>query len=210
MIKQKECVPLITLSIIFAFSITLLESSSYFLYVLAGIFIILLLNTLIKKITAYYLESEIEIKMWEFKRYGYQNSQKLKRPFPAGAFFPLISRVLFFPLNGFIWMASLVFDVKSKTYKAAKRHGQYSYSEINESDIGLIAATGIFANLLLAFLFYLVGFSEFAKFSIWYAFFNLIPLSNLDGNKIFFGSSLLWSILSTITLIALSYSFFII
>ena len=32
---------------------------------------------------------------------------------------------------------------------------------------------------------YFLGFQEFAKLSLGFAFFNMIPLSNLDGNKIF-------------------------
>ncbi|MFH1612733.1 MAG: hypothetical protein ABIB46_03245, partial [bacterium] len=76
--------------------------------------------------------------------------------------------------------------------------------------IAYIAAAGIFVNLLFAFLAYLIGFSEFAKLSIWFAFFNMIPISNLDGNKIFFGSKVLWSFLATITLIALGYTFLVI
>lgn len=206
MIKNKEAINIILVSVILAFSITLIETITYFLYTLSAIFLIILINSIVKKITAYYLESEIKIKLWEFKRYGYKKRQKFKRPFPAGAFFPIIFRILFLPLNGFTWMSSLIFDVKAKTYRAAKRHGHYSFSEINESHIGLIAALGILANLIFGSLAYFLGFPIFTKLSIWYCFFNLIPLSSLDGNKIFFGKNVLWIILSVITLIGLIYT----
>ena len=82
-------------------------------------------------------------------------------------------------------MAPLVFDVRAKIYRTAKRHGIYSFSDVSEDHLAYIAGAGILINLLAAALGYLIGFSEFAKFNIWFAFFNLIPLSNLDGNKIF-------------------------
>ena len=110
-------------------------------------------------------------------------------------------------------MASLVFDVKAKAYHAAKRHGIYSFSEMTEEHIGKIAAAGIFVNLLLAFIFYFVGGDFgilFAKLNIWFVFFNMIPLSDLDGNKIFFGNLVLWSFLAIVTLIGLGYTFLLV
>ena len=101
-------------------------------------------------------------------------------------------------------MASLVFDVKAKAYHAAKRHGIYSFSEMTEEHIGRIAAAGIFVNLVLAIAFYFIGGdfgTLFAKLNILFAFFNMIPISDLDGNKIFFGNLVLWSFLAIVTLI---------
>ncbi len=210
MLNKKEILIIILISIIFAFSITLMSSLNYFLIVFLSIILVIMINIITKKIIGYYYEMEIETKLWEFKHWGYKPKQHLKKDFPAGAFFPIFSRVILFPLNGFIWMASLVFDVKAKVYKTAKRHGFYSFSEVSGNQIAYTAAAGIFANLLFAILGYLIGFSEFAKFNIWFSFFNIIPLSNLDGNKIFFGSKTLWTFLTIIILIALIYTFFII
>ena len=210
MITHKELIAIIIASIVLAFSITLVSDMNYFLVTLLGVFILIFINTISKKVAAYYFETKIEIKLWEFKRIGFKPWQKLKRNFPAGLFFPIISKVIFVFLGSLTWMASLVFTPEAKTYKSAKRHGIYSYSELSEGHIGYIAAFGIFINLVFAILAYLIGFSDFAKFSIWFAFFNLIPISNLDGNKIFFGNKVLWSILSIITLIAIVYTFFII
>ena len=210
MINKKEIALIILSSVIIAFSITLVTDLTIFLYVLLGVFILILINSIVKKITAYFLESEIEIGIWEFKRWGFRKSQHFERGFPAGAFFPLLSKALFFPINGFVWMASLVFETKAKGYRAAKRHSIYSFSEMTEEHIGLIAASGIFANLFLGIIGYLIGFPLFAKLSIWFAFFNMIPISNLDGNKIFFGNLVLWSFLAIITLIGLGYTFLLV
>lgn len=210
MINLKEVLSIFGISLVFAFSITLLETANYFLLTLAFVFIMILINVFAKKLAGNYFELKTEIRIWEFKRWGFKRGQVMKSSFPAGAFFPIFSRLIFFPLNGFIWMGSLIFNAKERIYRAAKRHGFYSFTGISEDHLAYIAAAGIFANLLFAGIAYLVGFSEFAKFSIWFAFFNMIPLSELDGNKIFFGSRVLWSFLATVVLIALGYSLLII
>ena len=79
--------------------------------------------------------------------------------------------------------------------------------------MGLIAASGIFANLFFAIIGYLVGgpfFTLFSLLNIWMAFFNIIPISDLDGNKIFFGSLILWSFLAALTIIGLGYAIFLV
>jgi len=210
MLNKKEIISIAAVSLILAFTISLLETLEVFLYVLISIFLILFINISAKKITSFNLDSEIEIKLWEIKRYGFSAHKKLRRPFPAGAFFPIISKIFLFPFNSFVWMASLVFDVKAKVHRAAKRHGLYSFSEMTEYHIGLIAAAGILSNLVFSVLGYLIGFPEFARLNIYFAIFNMIPLSNLDGNKIFFGSLVLWSFIASIVLIATGYAILLI
>ena len=107
-------------------------------------------------------------------------------------------------------MASLVFDIKPKVYRAAKRHGLYSFSEVTEYQLGIIAATGIVINLALAIIGYFLGFHTFAQLNIYFAFFNMLPLSTLDGNKIFFGNIVLWSFLASLTLLGFLLSILII
>ena len=206
MFNKKEIAILIITIIVLAFTITLAKDLDLFLYALLGMFIIIMLNTLAKKIMAFNLDSEIEIKLWEFKRFGVKPKQYFRKAFPAGIFIPLVSRIILLPLNGFAWMASLVFETKAKSYRAAKRKGMYSFSEMTEDHIGFIAAAGILTNLLFALIFYMIGYPFLAKISTWYIFFNLIPISDLDGNKIFFGNLALWSFLATLALIALAYS----
>jgi len=107
-------------------------------------------------------------------------------------------------------MASLIFEVKPKVYRAAKRYGLYKFSEMTEYHIGLIAASGIAVNILLGIIGYLINFPLFAKLNIYYALFNLIPISELDGNKIFFGSFVLWCFLASIVLLGMLCILFII
>jgi hypothetical protein len=208
MLNKKELGIILIVTLILSFVISLVETLEIFLYTLLMIFSIILVNVFTKKIMSNYFDSEIEIKLWEMKRYGFKKNNYFKKPFPAGAFIPIITTAFSF---GYLkWMASLVFDIKPKIYRAAKRHGLYSFSEMSEFHIGLIAASGIVANLIFAIIAYLIGFPTLAKLNIYFAFFNIIPLSNLDGNKIFFGDLIIWSFLSSITLLGLCYAFLVI
>lgn len=207
MLNKDEIAAIGLTTLILAFTISLIKSMEIFLYTALLVFLILAINIITKKIASFYLGSEIQVKLWEIRRYGYRKHWYFKRPFPAGAFFPII--VTAFSFGYLIWMASLIFDVKPNIHRRAKRHGLYTFSEMTEQHIGLIAAMGIMANLVFAIIGYLIGFPDFARLNIYYAFFNMLPLSNLDGNKIFFGSLVLWSFLASLVLVGISYAFFL-
>jgi Zn-dependent protease len=208
MLNTRELAYIITISIILAFTISLVETLELFLFTLFFVFLVIIINVLAKKITAFILDSEIEIKLWEVKRWGYRAHHHLKKTFPAGAFLPLLVTGLSF---GFLyWMSCLVFETKGKVYRAAKRWGLYSFSEITEYHIALIAGFGILANLVFAIIGYIIGMPEFARLNIYFAFFNILPISDLDGSKILFGSIVFWSFLAILTLIALGYALFLI
>jgi len=208
MLNLKEISSILIIVFIITLMICLFKGIDTLLYTLLAVFFVFLVNILAKKITSFYLDSKIEMKIWEIKRYGFKPSSYFKKPFYAGILFPIIFAIV--SLGNFIWMACLVFDIKPKIYRAAKRHGLYSYSEMTESHIGLIAAVGVIASLVFAVVGYLLGFSEFSRLSIFFAFFNMIPISDLDGNKIFFGSLILWSFLAALVLIGLGYVFFLV
>ena len=104
----------------------------------------------------------------------------------------------------------LEFDITPKTERAAKRHGLYRFTQMAEYHVAIIAATGLIINLIAAVISYIAGFTTFAQFNIYYAFFSIIPISSLDGTKILFGSKILWTILFVITLILLAGSFIIV
>jgi len=201
-------ISIIVLGFIIALSKDLEDFSTNLLYGFLFVFIILLVNILAKKLIAYYLDSEIEIKLWEIQRFGYRAHWKFKKPIPAGVIFPIIFAVI---STGYIkWLATLVFDVKASVHRAARRYGIYSFSEITEYHMALIAGAGIIMNLIVAVIAYLLGYEEFTRLSIYFVFFNMLPISDLDGNKIFFGSLIFWSFLAAISLIAMGYALFLI
>jgi hypothetical protein len=209
MLNKKEVIIIIVTTLILAFSVSFINFSwNVFLYALLSVFIILALNIIAKKAMGYYVESDVEIKLWEMQRYGFKAHEYFKKAIPIGAILPVLASVI--TLGHFKWLASTVFEVKPKVHRAAKRHSLYNFSEMTEYHIGLIAAAGVVINLAAAVVAYLLGFTEFARLNIFFASFSMIPLSDLDGNKIFFGSLTLWAFLATLTLIALAYAFLLI
>lgn len=208
MLNKKETLSIVIATIILTLAVSFFNGIETFLFALLAVFLVVFINVLAKKIGSFYMDSEIEIELWKVQRFGLRPGQHLSRPFPVGIFLPIIFGIL--SLGRFVWMAALTFEVKPKAYRAAKRHGLYSYSEMTESHIGYIAAAGIIANLVFAFIGYLLGYSELSRLSIYYVFFNMLPFSDLDGNKIFFGNIVLWSLLAALSLIGLSYAFFLV
>ncbi len=214
MLNKKEIFPILLIIIIISFSVSLSFDMADNWQIIGGtllaVSLVILANIFTKKIVAYLLDSEIEMKIWGLERYGFAPAQHFKRPFPIGAFLPLISKIILFPFNSMVWMASLVFDVKPRIYKGAKRHGLYTFSEITEYHLGLIAASGIVINLILAIVGYFLGFPLFSRLNIYLAFFNILPLYELDGNKIFFGNLIMWSFLAALVLIGMLFAIFVI
>lgn len=206
MLEKKEIGTLLLVTLVLAITISFLKVD-ILLGILLAVFLVLALNVAAKKVAAFYLESEIEIKPWQMERSGFKKDQYFKKPFLIGIFLPVIVSLI--SLGNLFWMASMVFDVKPKIYRAAKRHGLYSFSEMTEYHIGLIAAAGVFINLVASVIAYFLGFPTFARLSVYFAFFSMLPLSDLDGNKIFFGNMVLWSFLATLVLIGLGYAFFL-
>ncbi|MEK6840872.1 MAG: hypothetical protein AABX79_02875 [Nanoarchaeota archaeon] len=208
MLEKKEIGTFLVLTLVLSLTISALKIDA-FKKVFLAVFLILALNILGKKIAAFYLDSEIEIKPWQIERYGIKSSGEFKNPFQIGIFLPVIISLV--SLGRLFWMASMVFDVKPKAYgNSPKRHGLYSFSEMTESHIGLIAATGVFVTLAAAVIAYFLGFPTFARLGVYFAFFNMIPISDLDGNKIFSGNIVMWSFLATLVLIGIGYAFFLV
>ena len=206
MIDKKEIGAFAIILVVLAVSSSLFNINVFPTMILAFLAIIAI-NLGAKKIAAYYLDSEIEIKPWQIQRYGLNKRGNSKSSIPIGIFLPIIFSII--SLGNVVWLASLVFDVKPRVSASSKRHGLYSFSEITESHIGNIAAISVFVTLLAAVLGYFLGFTTFARLSIFYAFFNMIPAWDLDGNKVFFGNIVIWSFLSTLVLIGLGYAFFL-
>lgn len=205
---MKEVSSILIATLVIGLAISFFKGIETFLYTLLAVFCVIVINILAKKIAGFYLDSEIEMKLWKIERYGFKPSQYFKRAIPAGIILPMLVSLV--SLGNLLWMASLIFDVKPRIYRTAKRHGLYSYSEMTEDHIGLMAAAGVVTNLVFAVIGYLLGFMEFSRLNIYFAFFNMLPLSDLDGNKIFFGNIILWSFLAALVLIGLFYAFFLV
>lgn len=214
MLTKKECfiVSLIIIIITLSLSLTtnFIEDWKIVLGILLAVSLVILANIFSKKIMAYLLDSEIEMKVWEWGKYGFSKDKNSKKPFPIGAILPIISSIILLPFRSLVWMGSLVFDTRPRIYRGAKRFGLYAFSDITEYHLGLIAVSGIVINLILSVVGYFLGFPLFSRLNIYYAFFNMLPISELDGNKIFFGNMVLWGFLASLVLIGMLFAIFVI
>lgn len=210
MFKLKELAHIFIVILLFAFIISFLEGINAYLIALLLAAIILFVNILSKKLLAFFLELEIEQKIWHFQRWGLYERSHFKKPIPIGIILPFLLSWISYPI-GFIKMLTfLQFEPKPTSARKAKRHGLYRFSEMTEWHIAAIAGIGIFANLVLAIIAYIAGFPDLARYSIYFSVWNMLPIGQLDGTKILFGSKILWVILTILSLIGLFFAFFLV
>ncbi len=186
MINVKEGVVLLTSALVIGYIIEFPEFG-WMTWLISSLLAVLLLafNVAGKKLTAHFYNANAEIKHWHIGTYGFLKAQYFKKPFPMWIFAPL---VLGFASLGYIkWLAITTFEATPTVLRTKRK-----FANITEWDLGLIAAGGILFNLLLAFTSRLLGFNDFATINLWFILFNLLPISDLDGSKIFFGSRFLW------------------
>jgi len=211
--KQTELlhilIAIILLAIIIGFeSILTLNSTKIGLAFLFA-FILIATNILVKKWAAHSLDAGVEHKIWHWSRFGFRPHWHLKKEIPLGVILPLV--VTAFSVGTIKVMTLLTYETTALKKRAARRFGHYSFTEMTEWHNALVGTAGIIAILLISFIAYWIpGIESLAKIAAFYAFWNLIPFSKLDGSQIFFGSRLVWIILATITLIFVSYAFLLV
>lgn len=169
-------------------------------YIFLSLFIIILINTLAKKFFAYHLETDVKLSFWSMYYYWFTQRGHFKNPLTL-IWLPLIASLI--SLGNLIWMPIIEFDVAPRPERISRRHGLYRYTEVTEWHVALIAAAGIFATILFGVIGYFAGFETFARLSIFYAAWSIVPLGKLDGSKIFFGSRILWFTLLIALVVAL-------
>lgn len=167
-------------------------------------FIVVGVPVIAKNIIAFGLDASVEHKTWGVYNFGFGNSQHFKEEQPFGVYIPIIFSVL---TLGFLKvMTFLTYETRALKYRAAKRFGFYSYTEITDWHNGLIGASGVIVLWIIAAIGYLPGWEFLAKMASYYAFWNMIPVSDLDGTQIFFGSRVLWVVMAIITLVFCFYA----
>jgi hypothetical protein len=165
---------------------------------------IILVVVVFQKVAAHALDADVEHTLFGIYYYGFKDHHHFKKEVPAGLVLPLV--VSLFTLGIGKLTSILVFETRALKTRAAKRFGYYSYSEMTDWHNGLIGASGIVGVLLLSIVGYVVGFESLTKLAAYYAFWNMIPLYNLDGAQIFFGSRIVWTTLASITLLFTLYA----
>ncbi|MBU4086822.1 MAG: hypothetical protein KKB21_04580 [Nanoarchaeota archaeon] len=207
--KTFEIVHIILAAIVSAFVVRF-NALSIETFMMAFIFFILIFIFSIgaKKLAANFLQSDIETKILHFQRWGWYERSYFKTPIPIGLLFPFFLIIL--TLGRVPWLATTQTEIIASKAKIAKKHGIYRYSEMTDSDLAWITSAGIFACFILAILAYLLNLPDLSRYAILFACFNMIPLGQIDGTKIFFGNLLLWFILAIISLLGLGYIFLLV
>lgn len=154
-------------------------------------------NVIAKKIAARYYQAEAEIKILEFQRWGYYARSHFKSPKPLGLILPFLLVFASAPY-GFIKMLTFFqTNITPSLRRAAKKRGGMNrYFEVTDWHSGWIVSIGIIATLCLSLLPYIFGKNELliniAKYGVYYSIWNIIPIGQLDGTKIFFVSPKFW------------------
>jgi len=164
--------------------------------------IIILISIFSKKITAKIIDVSVEIKSWEWKRYGIYARSEFKKPIPTGFVLPLLLSLLF---SYRYFFCLLQFDSTALTSKAAKKYGKNRISGLTEWDEALIIFYSIIPLIILALFVKFTNISliaELSRITMFYVLWNLVPVSKLDGTKLFFASRPLFTFTWILTLIA--------
>lgn len=145
--------------------------------------IILLTYQTSHKLIAKKYHAHSTFRIWSLQRWWFTKNAKFKKPLIAGIILPL-----FFSLisNGFLKFAAI--GSSEITSIERKRIGK-KYKHISEQELAKIHLVGPFTILLLSLiLVQFPGFNEIVKIAYTLAIFSMLPISGLDGGKVFFGS----------------------
>ncbi|MBL7100983.1 MAG: hypothetical protein ISS23_03460 [Nanoarchaeota archaeon] len=170
-----------------------------FFRVAVGVTLVVLMHYTGHKWAARRYGVDVTHKVWSIRRYGLAKKAHFPiridflnitvvpiKSFPLGA---VLAVIISFLSNGrFFFTPVEAIDIKSKEYK---RMGRWRL-KVLERETARIAFAGPVANILFAFV--LQSFNKSGMFdqviliSCLYALYHMIPWSQLDGAKIFFGS----------------------
>ncbi len=200
MFTKKEITWALIVMIIFAFIIGFSSEFSPISFIIS--FLVISVSLTSKKIAAKYFFVDIEHQIWKFQRYGFMKRAYFKKPFPMGIVLPFLMTVLSLGLI----RPLTFFELKCKASKMRilrSRGTIHRTLEVKESDLGWICAYGFWGLWLLAFTASYLQIDILAQYAVYYGVWNLLPISNLDGTKIFFGSFFNWALLSIVYLVSL-------
>lgn len=162
-------------------------------------FLILAVNWGAKKIAARSLDADVEHDLWYASRYGFKPGWHLARQAPLGIIVPLV--ISAFSLGAAKCMTLLTYQTAALKRRAARRFGFYSFTEMTDWHNALVGAAGIIGVLLLAIVSYMGAIDGLPSLAIYYAFWNMIPWSKLDGAQIAMGSRVLYTALALVTIV---------
>jgi Zn-dependent protease len=186
MFKAKEAFSIILAALVIGYLISFKALSWQTFASGAGLALLMLfIHHLGQKFTALFYDCSTESRLWTVKQFSFAKSAHFRFDFPMWAMLPVFAVIFSFGLIK--WLAVTTFEACPLPARVHRK-----YAELTEFDLGLIAVGGLFFNALLAIISQAFGYNEFAMLNLYFILFNLIPVSTLDGGKIFFGSVMLW------------------
>lgn len=198
-IKQ-SIVALLILTLVISFQELIRAHWSYMLTALSFAFLILAANIGAKKWAAKVLDAHVEHELWQVSRFGLKPGRHTPKPIPAGAIIPLVISV--FTLGITKCMTLLTYTTSARKQRAARRFGYYSFTEMTDWHNALVGSAGIVGVLALAVVSYSIpALTGLPSLAIYYAFWNLVPWSKLDGAQIVMGSRVVYTALALITVV---------
>jgi len=206
--SKKEIVWIIISIVIFTF-IIIFPNQEFSILLLIAPLIIVLTNVITKKYAANYFNLKITYNVWGFQRYWFTTKSHYKKSIPMGLILPFF--LSFFSVGLIKALTFLQFDYENNESKRMlKKRGRVRRQEVNETDPAFTAAWGFYALIILAIIGSLLDlitgleiFNPLTKYSLYYGAWNLLPISNLDGTKIFFGNLFHWALLAAIFFISI-------
>tara|TARA_Y100000310_G_scaffold138173_1_gene137080 strand:+ start:13887 stop:14522 length:636 start_codon:yes stop_codon:yes gene_type:complete len=201
---KKEVTWVIIAILVMGFIISFSLTPTYSPKILLISAIIILTSVITKKIAGNHLAITVEHTILEFKQFWVTKRSHFKNPIPIGLIFPFfISIISLGMIKPFTLLQYNAENIKKKRIKRARGEGPYRREEINESDLGFTVAWSLWALILLTIIGLYLKQPELAKYSVYYALWNLIPAGQLDGMKLFMGSMFHWALLVLVNIIFL-------
>jgi len=156
-----------------------------------------------KKLIAAHFAIKIEHTDWKLIQWWWLVRAYFRKPLPLGLIAPFFLAI--FTLGYLKPFTFFQFDAENiEERRILKRHGPRGSRRkeiITEADLGYTAASGMYLLLALAIIGvilkpYFPAFgADLAKYSIYYGIWNLLPIGQLDGTKILFGTTVQYSFL---------------
>ena len=157
-----------------------------FLRIILLVGVSVLLRELFIKLMARRFNSESTYDFWFIERFWFKPSNKFKPRMPFGIIFAVLGVLV--SGGKFFFTAIGIHNIKQKV-SARTGSKRLFLTDMEES---LIVWSGMLINILLIYLGFLFGITQLAGINFFIGLYNLIPFSDLDGAKIFFGSQLIW------------------
>lgn len=158
--------------------------------------LILLIHHFGYKISAILFDCSAETQLWSMRQFWFSKSSYFRRPFPLWLLFPLI--LIWISLGTIKWLAVITFNITPLPSRI-----KYRWRELTEWHIALVATGALIFNIVAALIAKAFGFDEFALLNLMFVLMSVLPIGQLDGTKIFFGSMLLWTFMFVLSIVML-------